>query len=100
MPDHAHFFCAPGPAAKSIESFIGKWKEWAAKYLHRRVGVSVPVWQEEFFDRVLRSEESYSEKLEYMWQNPVRGGLVKDGKEWPYKGCATDDWLVNELKPF
>ncbi len=35
-----------------------------------------PVWQEESFDHVLRSEESLEEKMEYIRQNPARGGLV------------------------
>ena len=44
MPDHVHFFCAPGPEATPLEVFVGKWKEWTAKFLHRRLGVAVPLW--------------------------------------------------------
>jgi REP-associated tyrosine transposase len=35
------------------------------------------VWQEESFDHVLRSENSFEEKRDYIRQNPVRRGLVK-----------------------
>ena len=42
-------------------------------------------WQEGCFDRLLRSEESLSEKWEYLRQNPVRAGLVVDRDDWPYQ---------------
>jgi len=44
------------------------------------------VWQREFFDHVLRSEESYAEKWEYMRQNPVRAGLAMSAEDWPFQG--------------
>ena len=90
MPDHGHFFCAPGPEAKPLEIFVGKWKEWTAKFLHRRLGVAVPLWQEEFFDHLLRSRESYAQKWEYVRANPVRAGLVADAGAWPHQGSLTD----------
>jgi putative transposase len=45
-----------------------------------------PFWQEGFFDHVLRSDESYSQKWNYVRENPVRAGLVKSVEEWPYQG--------------
>ena len=44
------------------------------------------VWQEEFFDHVLRSSESYGQKWDYVKENPVRAGLVKNSGEWPWQG--------------
>ena len=90
MPDHIHFFCVPEPDARPLETFIGKWKEWTAKFLHQRANVEVPVWQEGFFDHVLRSQESYAQKWEYVRENPVRAGLVRAADDWPYQGCLTD----------
>ena len=90
MPDHVHFFCAPEPDAKPLNVFVGKWKEWTAKFLHRRFGVAAPLWQEEFFDHMLRSSESYAQKWDYVRQNPVRGGLIADAANWPYQGCLCD----------
>ena len=45
-----------------------------------------PLWQPGFFDHVLRNDESYSQKWEYVRQNPVRAGLVDRADEWPYQG--------------
>jgi REP element-mobilizing transposase RayT len=86
MPDHAHFFCAPRPDGRSLQMAMGKWKEWTAKYAKRRHQVSMPLWQEEFFDHLLRSGESYESKWEYVRDNPVRAGLVKCASEWRFQG--------------
>jgi REP element-mobilizing transposase RayT len=45
-----------------------------------------PVWQRRFFDHVLRNEESYAQKWEYVRENPVRAGLVANANDWPYAG--------------
>jgi hypothetical protein len=44
--------------------------------------LSGPVWQEESFDHVLRSDESLKEKREYIRPNPVRKGLVMQPEEY------------------
>jgi REP element-mobilizing transposase RayT len=86
MPDHVHFFCTDASGATTLSRTIGAWKQWSAKELTALLGVSTPVWQKEFFDHLLRSNESYSEKWNYVRQNPVRAGLVANADQWPYKG--------------
>ncbi len=44
------------------------------------------LWQQGFFDHVLRSEESYAQKSEYVRQNPVRAGLTTRADDWPFQG--------------
>ena len=85
MPDHVHFFAAETPRSRPLSLFVGKWKEYASKSL--RAG-PVPdfQWQEEFFDHVLRTGESYREKCAYVRENPVRAGLVERAEEWPFAG--------------
>jgi hypothetical protein len=50
------------------------------------LGFEAPFWQKEFFDHLLRSDESYSEKWNYVKNNPVRAGLVADADLWPFTG--------------
>jgi hypothetical protein len=70
--------------------FLGKWKEWTAKYAHRRLQIASNLWQAEFFDHVLRSGESYEEKWEHVRQNPVGADLVLCAEDWPYQGEIHD----------
>lgn len=86
MPDHVHFFCTPKSDQATLQLFVGKWKEWTAKYATRRHGIEMPLWQPEFFDHVLRSGESYEEKWTYTRDNPVRAELIEKADEWPFQG--------------
>ena len=65
---------------------IGSWKEWTAKELCRDLSVSAPFWQRDFFDHLIRSEESYSEKWNYVKENPVRQNLVEYAEQWEFTG--------------
>jgi len=87
MPDHVHFFCRRATEESvNLATFVGKWKEWSSKLALRRLGFEPPLWQREFFDHVLRSEESTREKIAYVRENPVRAGLVDKPEYWPYFG--------------
>lgn len=86
MPDHVHFFAAPRAEAKSLSSFMRDWKKWTTHRLHAD-GIKSPlVWQSGFFNHVLRSADSYAEKRTYVYENPVRAGLVVSAALWPYSG--------------
>ncbi len=86
MPDHVHFFCTDAAGTTTLSRMIGAWKQWSAKELTGKLGVSAPFWQKEFFDHLLRSNESYSDKWNYVRNNPVRAGLIDDADQWLYSG--------------
>ena len=80
MPDHVHLFVCGGRGF-TLSSWIGGLK--------RAISVTVEspkLWQPGFFDHILRSDESYGEKWNYVRNNPVRAGLVKSAGDWPYQG--------------
>ncbi len=85
MPDHIHFFCSPMADAASLSDFVGMWKRWTTRLAWRQ-GHEGRLWQPEFFDHLLRSDESYAQKWDYVAQNPVRAGLCGKPDEWPYQG--------------
>lgn len=90
MPDHVHFFCAAELDAKPLPKFMQMWKQWTSKRIGRELAMSGTIWQEEFFDHVLRSTESYNQKWIYVRENPVRGRLAAISDEWPYQGTIQD----------
>jgi REP element-mobilizing transposase RayT len=75
MPDHVHLFVR-GDYNFRLDAWIGALKQVLAKadMLSRAKG---QVRQEGFFDHLLRTNESYSQKWNYVRENPVRAGLVK-----------------------
>lgn len=86
MPDHVHFFAVAQPEAKALSTFVGDWKKWTARKIAGIEQLQPPIWQTEFFDHLLRSARSYSEKWDYVRNNPVRAGLVASAEGWPYVG--------------
>jgi putative transposase len=86
MPDHVHFFCTAAAETKGLPAFIRDWKRWTARQIEEVTAIPPPIWQLEFFDHVLRSPKSYSDKWHYVRENPVRAGLVAVADEWPHQG--------------
>lgn len=86
MPDHVHLLLSvlrdergwPFPLVEIMQSLKGSTAHRINKLLRR----SGPVWQEESFDHVLRSDESLKAKCEYIRQNPVRAGLVEKPEDY------------------
>lgn len=85
MPDHIHLFAAFRIDGIALADWVQSLRSVIGKTL-LRVGVQKPHWQEGFFDHLLRSGESYSQKWEYVRRNPVRAGLSKTPEAWPYQG--------------
>ena len=99
MPDHVHLLLTPLCDEKgwpfALPFILKLLKGTSARSINRLLGTCGPVWQEESFDHVLRTQESFEEKLEYLRQNPVRGGLVKKPEDYPWlwveqAPCGTD----------
>jgi REP element-mobilizing transposase RayT len=60
----------------------------SARYISVGLKRNGPVWQEEVFDHVLRSNDSLVDRVEYVCENPVRAGIAKiqAGYPWIWKG--------------
>ena len=86
MPDHAHLLVAPlREREQSLATFIGAWKSCVT--LRLRLGM---IWQAEFFDHLLRSEETAEQKWEYIRMNPVRAGLCPRAEDYPWSGTPEE----------
>ena len=83
MPNHVHFF-----VRGSNDFKLAHWVNGLKRAISVALGATKkrPLWQPGFFDHMLRNDESYSQKWEYVRENPVRAGLVVRADEWPYQG--------------
>ncbi len=88
MPDHVHILAATPPGV-SLVDFVRQFKQLSAFRLKRLAGKPVAVWQERFYDHGLRAEEALQDVADYMWQNPVRAGIVTRAEDYPYSGSLT-----------
>ncbi|HYE25043.1 MAG TPA: transposase [Clostridia bacterium] len=98
MPDHVHLIFAPMlDEAKNriwhLSEILGGIKSASAHAVNKELRRSGPVWQEETFDHVLRSGENLNEKLVYVVNNPVRRGIVKHPRDYPWLWTADPEFL-------
>ena len=85
MPDHLHFFCVPTSHHCGLSGFVGRFKAVSTRRAWTE-GLKGALWQKEFFDHLLRSDESYDQKWDYVRRNPVRAGLSAEPDDWPHEG--------------
>ena len=92
MPDHVHLVLTPLRDEKgwpyALPSILKRLKGTSARSVNKLLSSRGPVWQEESFDHVLRSQESLEEKLEYVRQNPVRRGLAEKPEDYEWLWVA------------
>jgi len=80
MPDHVHLLIAPVEREARVENASGAIKRFMRQDLK-----ATWQWQPDSFDRLLRSDESAEQKWQYIRENPVRAGLVKESGDWSYR---------------
>ena len=85
MPDHFHLFVAVDDQRITLPQWMKSLKNDLSKAL-RSANIQPPHFQKGFFDHLLRSAESYSEKWHYVRENPVRAGLAERWEDWPFWG--------------
>jgi REP element-mobilizing transposase RayT len=88
MPDHVHLIYSPlrreDGWSYSLPEIMRTIKGRAARYINVALKRNGPVWQEEFFDHVLRSNDSLVDRVEYVCENPLRAGITKIPAEYPW----------------
>ncbi len=88
MPDHVHLLVKP----------IGEWtvsrilqgiKGFTAREINMRLNKRGPFWQDERFDHLVRNDPDWLERFDYIYDNPVRAGLVQKPQDYPFSSLVT-----------
>jgi putative transposase len=86
MPDHLHLVLEGSHETSDLRRFAKVAKQ-RVSYVFRRV-LGVPtLWQEGYYERVLRSDEATDVVVRYVLDNPVRAGLVMRAEDYPFSGA-------------
>lgn len=97
LPDHFHalIYVADSDISQMVHRFKIKYSRlYRDKYRPGRV------WQNRFWDHVVRDQTDLNQHLDYIHYNPVRHGLTDDPftyqysslQSWFQKGYYTRDW--------
>jgi REP element-mobilizing transposase RayT len=93
MPDHAHLLVEGIDDEADLLRFAKLAKQRSGA-LYRRTHEQ-RLWQEGYFERVLRDDDNGRALARYIIDNPVRKQLVASPHEYPHLGSST--WTIDEL---
>ena len=71
MPDHIHVLVKPSKGY-FLHELVHSWKSFTANRLQHEGGREGKVWQEDYFDRIMRDEAEFLEKAQYILNNPLK----------------------------
>ncbi len=92
MPDHVHVLFEPGiketgadgqPVFWALSELLHSIKSFTAHKIQDLEG-GEGIWEKEWHDRMIRSEEDLEEKFQYVVGNPGRTGVVGEGEDYEW----------------
>lgn len=86
MPDHVHF--AARLQDKTLSALMHSLKSFTAQKINGLLGIDGPLWEPQYHDHTIRTEEELTNCVGYCLQNPVRKGLVDNFRDYPHWYCA------------
>jgi REP element-mobilizing transposase RayT len=90
MADHLHLLVEGQSEEADLVAFAKDIKRRIAYYYPRTD--DEPVWQKGYFERVLRDDEATLTVAKYILENPVRKGLVREPRDYPFSGSMIWSW--------
>ena len=86
MANHVHLLVTPQVTARE---WLGPLKGFTGHQAIRMLRLrETPFWQDESFDRLVRSEQEFARIHRYIESNPVKAGLVTLPEEFPWSRAA------------
>jgi REP element-mobilizing transposase RayT len=82
-----------GPSKRSLGAFVGGFKSAVTTRINQlRDTPGVPVWQRNYYEPVIRDEESLNRIREYIADNPIRWEFDAENPDakTPNKECLTE----------
>ena len=91
MPDHVHIIYR---AIKnySLSRILKGIKGASARKINKLNNTKGSIWQSESFDRIIRDEADFNEKLNYILNNPLKKGIIDN--PYNYKGLFINNDML------
>ena len=86
MPDHAHVLVTATTDQAPLCTLVKLWKQATGFRWHAAHGGRL--WQEGYFERILRDHEPELSVARYIVENPVRAGLAESVGGYPLTGSS------------
>jgi putative transposase len=86
MPDHIHLLIKTPDDSPDYSPVIHSIKRnftFEYKKLHN-ITKQITIWQNRFYDHVIRDDIDYENHIDYVHYNPVKHGYVQDPLDWKW----------------
>jgi type I restriction enzyme, R subunit len=74
MPNHVHVLFRP-LGKHALPEILKSWKGFTARAINKRMGKTGELWQDEYWDRLIRNERHFFKVAEYIRENPMKAKL-------------------------
>ena len=92
MPDHLHMLLKlKGQYGRTLQNWVSAFKRYTAREAHARFNIE-KLWQKDFYEHVVRTEESLSQIAQYVVHNPVRKKMVKNWQDYSFSKINFSDF--------
>jgi len=98
MPDHLHILLSleQNYASKNgafgertLQNWVSTFKRYTGR-MAKQAHYVWPLWQKNFYDHVVRKDESLVGICSYILNNPVRKGMAPTWERYPYSRMISD----------
>lgn len=88
MKSHVHIIICPLKKSKgtsfSLAQIMHSIKSYSAHKINKALDRNDSVWLDENYDRIVRDDDDYVEKMNYVIYNPVKAGLVEKPEDYKW----------------
>jgi len=95
MPNHVHILLRPlsvNDKPVGLSNIIKDFKGCTAHSINTALNRQGRLWFPEYFDHWIRTQQELINVIEYIRNNPVKAGLVKDATKWQWTWVNPDLW--------
>ena len=96
MPNHVHLLIRALKDEQDsyyrISNIVKTLKTYTAKEINKALNKTGTVWDNYYFDRIIRDVDSYHNVVKYILENPVVAGLVDNEENWR-DSYSRPEWL-------
>ncbi|HMP83763.1 MAG TPA: transposase [Verrucomicrobiota bacterium] len=89
MPNHLHLLVDVWDTP--LSELIKSWKSFTGREANKLLGRSGEFWEREYMDTVIEDEKHRQTAVRYIENNPVKAGLVREAKDWPWSSARFRD---------
>ena len=86
MPDHVHAVIKL-EEGQSLSKVLHSLKLFTAREINKHLSRNGSLWQKGYTDWGIRTEVTLDRTIRYCYANPVRAGIAKTSRDYPYWRC-------------